>query len=131
MSEALDIVFAALADPTRRAILAMLLEDDMAVTDVAEPFQFTRLLSTESQLLSWKQSGLPADSLSRENAIVIVQGGASRVPFIIDPANAAGSWLKVGSQSHTTSMRPYVRVWCCVSNLLSPHAISPSPHDHL
>ena len=38
MSDALDQVFAALADPTRRAILAMLLEDDMAVTDVAEPF---------------------------------------------------------------------------------------------
>lgn len=38
MSDALDTVFAALADPTRRAILAMLLEDDMAVTDVAEPF---------------------------------------------------------------------------------------------
>jgi len=34
----LDAVFAALADPTRRAILTMLLEDDMAVTDVAEPF---------------------------------------------------------------------------------------------
>lgn len=34
----LDQVFMALADPTRRAILAMLLEDDMAVTDVAEPF---------------------------------------------------------------------------------------------
>ena len=38
MSDILDHVFAALADPTRRAILAMLLEDDMAVTDVAEPF---------------------------------------------------------------------------------------------
>ena len=38
MSDDLDHVFAALADPTRRAILAMLLEDDMAVTDVAEPF---------------------------------------------------------------------------------------------
>jgi DNA-binding transcriptional ArsR family regulator len=38
MTEPLDLVFAALADPTRRAILAMLLEDDMAVTDVAEPF---------------------------------------------------------------------------------------------
>jgi DNA-binding transcriptional ArsR family regulator len=36
---ALDMVFAALADPTRRAILSMLLEDDMAVTDVAEPFE--------------------------------------------------------------------------------------------
>lgn len=34
----LDAIFAALADPTRRAILAMLLEDDMAVSDVAAPF---------------------------------------------------------------------------------------------
>jgi DNA-binding transcriptional ArsR family regulator len=38
MTAQLDQVFSALADPTRRAILAMLLEDDMAVTDVAEPF---------------------------------------------------------------------------------------------
>jgi len=37
----LDTVFAALADPTRRAILSMLLEDDMAVTDVAEPFEMS------------------------------------------------------------------------------------------
>ena len=38
MTDRLDLVFAALADPTRRAILAMLLEDDMAVTDVAAGF---------------------------------------------------------------------------------------------
>lgn len=38
MTNPLDAVFSALADATRRAILAMLLEDDMAVTDVAEPF---------------------------------------------------------------------------------------------
>jgi len=37
----LDLIFAALADPTRRTILTMLLEDDMAVTDVAEPFQMS------------------------------------------------------------------------------------------
>ena len=41
MSHALDLVFAALADPTRREILTMLLEDDMAVTDVAEPFEMS------------------------------------------------------------------------------------------
>ncbi|MEO0390855.1 MAG: metalloregulator ArsR/SmtB family transcription factor [Pseudomonadota bacterium] len=41
MADPLDTVFAALADPTRRAILAMLLEDDMAVTDVAEPFEMS------------------------------------------------------------------------------------------
>lgn len=41
MAEHLDMVFSALADPTRRAILRMLLEDDMAVTDVAHPFQIS------------------------------------------------------------------------------------------
>jgi len=38
MTKPLDLIFSALADPTRREILCMLLEDDMAVTDVAEPF---------------------------------------------------------------------------------------------
>lgn len=41
MTRQLDQTFSALADPTRRAILAMLLEDDMAVTDVAEPFDMS------------------------------------------------------------------------------------------
>ena len=41
MSDPLDTVFAALADPTRRRILSMLLEDDMAVTDVADPFDMS------------------------------------------------------------------------------------------
>jgi DNA-binding transcriptional ArsR family regulator len=41
MSTELDTIFAALADPTRRRILSMLLEDDMAVTDVAEPFEMS------------------------------------------------------------------------------------------
>ena len=41
MTDPLDTTFAALADPTRRAILAMLLEDDMTVTDVAEPFSMS------------------------------------------------------------------------------------------
>lgn len=41
MAASLDTVFSALADPTRRAILSMLLEDDMAVTDVAHPFEMS------------------------------------------------------------------------------------------
>ena len=41
MDKHLDDIFAALADPTRRTILIMLLEDDMAVTDVAEPFEIS------------------------------------------------------------------------------------------
>ena len=41
MPVSLDTIFQALADPTRRQILSMLLEDDMAVTDVAEPFEIS------------------------------------------------------------------------------------------
>ena len=53
MSSALDLVFAALADPTRRAILHLLLEDDMAVTDVADPFDVSlAAISKHLQILS-------------------------------------------------------------------------------
>lgn len=49
----LSATFAALADPTRRAILALLLEDDMAVTDVAEPFQMSlAAISKHLQILA-------------------------------------------------------------------------------
>ena len=41
VAPSLDMVFLALADPTRRAILTLLLEDDMAVTDVAERFEMS------------------------------------------------------------------------------------------
>lgn len=53
MSDPLDLVFAALADPTRRDILSMLLEDDMAVTDVAEPFDMSlAAISKHLQILT-------------------------------------------------------------------------------
>ena len=41
MNKNIDKIFAALSDPIRRNILIMLLEDDMAVTDVAEPFNIS------------------------------------------------------------------------------------------
>ncbi len=59
MSDALDTVFSALADPTRRAILAMLLEDDMAVTDVAEPFEIS-LAAISKHLAILTRAGLIA-----------------------------------------------------------------------
>jgi len=59
MSEALDTVFAALGDPTRRAILRMLLEDDMAVTDVAEPFEMS-LAAISKHLVILSRAGLIA-----------------------------------------------------------------------
>ena len=63
MSDTLDQVFAALADPTRRAILTMLLEDDMAVTDVAEPFDMS-LAAISKHLGILTRAGL----IAQENA---------------------------------------------------------------
>lgn len=57
MNDMLSPVFAALADPTRRAILAMLLEDDMAVTDVAAPFQMS-LAAISKHLTVLTEAGL-------------------------------------------------------------------------
>ncbi|WP_243611367.1 ArsR/SmtB family transcription factor [Shimia aestuarii] len=57
MTDTLDTVFAALADPTRRAILSMLLEDDMAVTDVAEPFDIS-LAAISKHLTILTRAGL-------------------------------------------------------------------------
>lgn len=57
MNSQLDRIFSALADPTRRAILTMLLEDDMAVTDVAEPFEMS-LAAISKHLLILTRAGL-------------------------------------------------------------------------
>tara|TARA_R110000868_G_scaffold69764_1_gene205045 strand:- start:26411 stop:26791 length:381 start_codon:yes stop_codon:yes gene_type:complete len=57
MKASLDTVFAALGDPTRRAILSMLLEDDMAVTDVADPFDMS-LAAISKHLVILANAGL-------------------------------------------------------------------------
>lgn len=57
MADPLDTVFSALADPTRRTILSMLLEDDMAVTDVAEPFEMS-LAAISKHLTILTRAGL-------------------------------------------------------------------------
>ncbi|WP_368188390.1 ArsR/SmtB family transcription factor [Aestuariibius sp. HNIBRBA575] len=53
----IDTIFAALSDSTRREILRMLLEDDMAVTDVAEPFE-TSLAAISKHLNVLTKAGL-------------------------------------------------------------------------
>ena len=57
MTDPIDQVFAALSDGTRRAILTMLLEDDMAVTDVAEPFEMS-LAAISKHLTILTKAGL-------------------------------------------------------------------------
>src|SRR6056300_1525156 len=64
MNAKIDLVFSALADATRRDILMMLLEDDMAVTDVADPFDMSlaaiskhMMILTKAGLISQEKRG--------------------------------------------------------------------------
>ena len=57
MAHKLNQIFSALADPTRRNILILLLEDDMAVTDIAEPFDMS-LAAISKHLIVLNNAGL-------------------------------------------------------------------------
>ena len=57
MTLKLNQIFSALADPTRRDILILLLEDDMAVTDIAEPFDIS-LAAISKHLIVLHNAGL-------------------------------------------------------------------------
>ena len=49
-----------------------------------QDYNFRTFLSSETQMLTWKKEGLPADTLSTENAIMITN--TEKTPLIIDPA---------------------------------------------
>ena len=55
--DALDSTFAALADPTRRAILARLASGEATVTELAEPFEMT-LPAVSKHLKVLERAGL-------------------------------------------------------------------------
>jgi DNA-binding transcriptional ArsR family regulator len=84
MATTLDTVFAALADPTRRAILTMLIEDDMAVTDVAEPFAMS-LAGISKHLQVLASAGL----ISQEQ-----RGRVKWCKLEPDALREASAWMK-------------------------------------
>lgn len=58
-SDELSLTFAALADPTRRAILARLVEGECSVTELAEPFDMS-LPAVSKHLRVLERAGLIA-----------------------------------------------------------------------
>jgi len=59
MTDQLSLTFSALADPTRRAILARLVEGDATVNQLAEPFAL-RLPTVSKHLKVLQRAGLVA-----------------------------------------------------------------------
>jgi DNA-binding transcriptional ArsR family regulator len=83
-SERLDATFLALADPTRRAILARLARGDASVTELAEPFEISQpAISKHLKIL--ERAGL-----------ITVGQDAQRRPRRLEgrPLAEANSWLE-------------------------------------
>src|SRR5690606_35476184 len=99
MTDPLSTVFAALADPTRRAILAMLLEDDMAVTDVADPFQLS-LAAISKHLTVLTEAGL----ISREK-----RGRVIWCKLEPDALRAATVWMQGFGQFEPVDLDAFER----------------------
>jgi DNA-binding transcriptional ArsR family regulator len=99
MRATLDITFAALADPTRRAILTMLLEDDMAVTDVATPFKMS-LAAISKHLAVLADAGL----ISRER-----RGRVVWCKLEPDALRAASVWMQGFGQFEPVDLDDFER----------------------
>lgn len=99
MADPLDTVFSALADPTRRTILTMLLEDDMAVTDVAAPFSMS-LAAISKHLAILADAGL----ISRER-----RGRVIWCKLEPDALRAASVWMQGFGQFEPVDLDAFER----------------------
>ncbi|HEV8330122.1 MAG TPA: metalloregulator ArsR/SmtB family transcription factor [Steroidobacteraceae bacterium] len=95
ISDRLDTTFAALADPTRRAILARLASGEASVLELAEPFEMTQpAISKHLKVL--------------ERAGLISRGrDAQRRPCRLEarPLAEANGWLETYRQLWETNFR--------------------------
>lgn len=89
-SERLDATFTALADPTRRAILARLMEGDASVMELAEPFAMSQpAISKHLKML--ERAGLISRGRDAQRRPCRIEGEALK---------EATGWLE-----------PYRKVW--------------------
>jgi DNA-binding transcriptional ArsR family regulator len=83
-SERLDATFIALADPTRRAILARLISGEATVMELAEPFDMSQpAISKHIKML--ERAGLVSRSRDAQRRPVKIEGPALK---------AATDWLE-------------------------------------
>src|SRR6187549_3759719 len=83
MTDPLSTTFGALADPTRRAILARLARGEATVTELAQPFQVS-LPAISKHLRVLEAAGL----LARQK-----QGRIHRCRLVAAPLHDAAQWL--------------------------------------
>jgi len=90
----LDATFAALSDPTRRAILARLAQGEATVTELADPFSIS-LPAISKHLRVLERAGL----LNRRK-----EGRTHRIKLAAYPLRAAAEWLTAYEDFWTDSL---------------------------
>ena len=76
MTSTLDATFAALSDPTRRAILSMLLEDDMAFTDDPAAIAYREDVRTTFEAVKTVLANLAAGEKANADALARIAAAA-------------------------------------------------------
>jgi DNA-binding transcriptional ArsR family regulator len=94
ISQALDKVFAALANPTRRAILERLAQGDTSVSDLATPFAMS-LPAISKHLRVLEQAGLIARTKD---------GRVHRLRLMAQPIRDAAAWMAYYQQFWETRL---------------------------
>ena len=64
----------------------------------SEQFSLVHILGDSVKIRSWNIAGLPTDTFSVENAIMM--SNARRWPLMIDPQGQANKWIKNMEKSH-------------------------------
>ena len=58
----------------------------------SEEFDFASFLADPKDVRDWSIAGLPADSFSVENGVMVTR--SSRWPLMVDPQGQANKWVK-------------------------------------
>lgn len=115
-TDALSRTFAALADPTRRAMLARLAAGPASVTELAEPFTISRP-AVSQHLKVLRDAGLVAQTAQAQWRTNALQP---------EPLDDAAAW--VGEQRALWGDR-FDRLDATLARLQREQGAAPAPHD--
>ena len=76
------------------------------MTDAIEPL---KILTTEATKAKWRNEGLPADTMSLENAAII--SSCSRWPLLIDPQLQGSNWIRGSQGEKLSSINISQKLW--------------------
>ena len=111
-SARLDATFAALADPTRRAILARLSSGEASVTELAAPFSMSQpAISKHLKVL--ERAGLVARSRDAQRRPVRVE---------VEPLQQASAWI---DEYRRTLEANFARLDTLLESLKKEHGVTP------